>query len=112
MTQDTKKKLTKEEKSFERGLGELVKYAQGRTAKGIHVGHLPQTIQAEDVKAFRKQMHLSQSQCAVVLAVKPETVKKWELGANPVSGPARQWIRAAQLRPKYVEALFRELLAV
>ena len=111
MKQDIKRKLTREEKSFAIGLGELVKHAQGRKATGIHMERLPQDIRADDVKAFRKQMRLSQSQCAVVLKVKPETVKKWEQGSNPVSGPAGQWIRAAQLNQKYVEELFRELLA-
>lgn len=47
----------------------------------------PSEIYAEDIRAARKALHMSQTGLADFLGVSVKTVSKWEQGNNPVRGP-------------------------
>jgi putative transcriptional regulator len=103
-------KPTKDELRFIASLQEGLKYARGLKAQGIIVERHPLRATKEDVKDFRQRLKLSQSQCALLLDVDVETVKKWEQGKNHVPGPVSLWIRAYAKKPHVVATLLREQL--
>ncbi len=95
-------KPTKDELRFIASLQEGLKYAHGLKAKGVIVERHPLRATKEDVRDFRQRLNLSQAQCALVLDVDVETVKKWEQGKNHVPGPVSLWIRAYAKKPNVV----------
>jgi putative transcriptional regulator len=46
--------------------------------------------QAEQIKALRERLQLSQTVLADVLGASPSTVRKWEAGDKRPSGPSRR----------------------
>jgi DNA-binding transcriptional regulator YiaG len=101
-------KMTADEKRFITSLEQGLKHAKGQKTRGVIVERHALRATKDDVKEFRKRLHLTQAQCALVLDVNLETVKKWEQGMYQVPGPASQWIRAAQRKPGLVAELLRE----
>jgi putative transcriptional regulator len=104
-TQPTK--ATKDELRFIASLEEGLKYARGLKSKGVIVERHPLRATKEDIKGFRTRLHLSQAQCALVLDVDVETIKKWEQGKNQVPGPVSLWIRAYADEPSLVAKLLK-----
>jgi len=50
----------------------------------------PPDYGAENIKALRERLHLSQAVMADVLGASPSTVRKWEAGDKRPSGPSRR----------------------
>jgi putative transcriptional regulator len=100
-------KATKDELRFIASLQEGLKFARGLKSKGVTVERHPLRATKADVKDFRQRLHLSQAQCALVLDVDVETVKKWEQGKNQVPGPVSLWIRAYAMEPGVVAGLLK-----
>ena len=110
MTLTKPKNSTKNEIQFIKSLEEGLKYVRGQKAKGVIVERHPLRATKDDVKEFRQKLHLSQAQCALVLDVDVETVKKWEQGKNHVPGPVSLWIRSYAKKPRIVAALLNDQL--
>ena len=108
MTLTKPKNATKEELQFIKSLEEGLKFVRGQKAKGVIVERHPLRATKEDIKEFRHRLHMSQAQCAMVLEVNIETVKKWEQGKNQIPGPVSLWIRTFKSKPSIVTGLLKE----
>lgn len=108
MTLTKPKHATKEELQFIKSLEEGLKFVRGQKTKGVVVERHPLRATKEDVKEFRHRLKMSQAQCAMVLEVNVETVKKWEQGRNQVPGPVSLWIRTFKSKPSIVASLLKE----
>ncbi len=60
----------------------------------------PGPYSPEQIHAIRMRLGLKQSQFADVLNVSDKTVKAWEQGINPPSGPALRLLQIAELHPE------------
>ena len=47
----------------------------------------------DDLKALRRQLHLSQAKLAAKLGVDPQTVWRWEAGRNPINRWIARYLR-------------------
>ncbi len=62
-----------------------------------------------DFKAGRNQLGLTQAQCAKVMAVTPQTIRKWETDAgnstarsvNPTAAQVMRWMLAGFRPPEF-----------
>ena len=91
--------------SIVNGLNEAIEYEKGnpsaKTAT-ITIEPLPE-ITAEEVKAVRNNVGLTQAMFAAVIGVSPKTVEAWEAGTNRPIGPARRMISIIQTNPNILE---------
>jgi putative transcriptional regulator len=60
------------------------------------------TIEAPDVRAIRKRMHLSQREFAALLGISVDTVQNWEQGRRQPEGPARVLLHVADKHPEAI----------
>ena len=60
----------------------------------------PSPYTPERIHAIRVRLGLKQGQFADVLNVSDKTVKAWEQGINPPSGPALRLLQIAELHPE------------
>ena len=59
-----------------------------------------------DVKRIRSNLHVSQSQFALLIGVSKSTLQNWEQGRREPEGPAKALLRIVEKRPQAVlEAL-------
>ncbi|MGN0655043.1 MAG: helix-turn-helix domain-containing protein [Oscillospiraceae bacterium] len=87
------------------GLNEAVEYEKGNIkAKKttLTIEPLPE-ISAEEIKALRNEIGLTQSMFAAVIGVSTKTVEAWEAGTNRPIGPARRMISLIRLNPNILE---------
>ncbi|MCA1667228.1 MAG: helix-turn-helix domain-containing protein [Thermomicrobia bacterium] len=68
----------------------------GRTGNAAATG----PYSPEQIHAIRIRLGLKQSQLADVLNVSDKTVKAWEQGINPPSGPALRLLQIAERHPE------------
>jgi DNA-binding transcriptional regulator YiaG len=100
---------TKEEKElFRESLREAVKFAQGKPAK-VKVESLFIRITGKDIKDARNVLKVSQPQFARIMAVSPETVKKWEQGKNPIPASVGYWAEGLKTHPSQTKRLLYEM---
>jgi len=66
------------------------------------------TFQADDIRAIRARLGLSQSEFALLIGVSIATLQNWEQGRRHPEGPARALLRIAAKNP---EALLDALSA-
>ena len=59
-------------------------------------------IDPPTIKAVRKQLHLSQSEFALMIGVSTSTLQNWEQGRREPDGPAKALLRVASKNPKAV----------
>ena len=71
------------------------------TARAVVAEPAPQ-YNAGDVKSIRSQLEVSQPVFAQLLNVSPETVRAWEQGKNPPSGPAARLLEVASVHPEWL----------
>lgn len=71
------------------------------TARAAVAGPAPQ-YSAGDVKDLRYRLELSQPIFAQLMNVSPETVRAWEQGKNPPSGPAARLLELASEHPEWL----------
>lgn len=95
---------------------EALAYVRGDQSKGrvrvrtreatIPIPPPPASYTPEQIHAIRLHLGLKQREFADVLNVSDKTVKAWEQGINPPSGPALRLLQIAEAHPE----LFRERL--
>jgi putative transcriptional regulator len=59
-------------------------------------------IDPPTIKGVRKQLHLSQSEFALMIGVSTSTLQNWEQGRREPDGPAKALLRVASKNPKAV----------
>lgn len=89
---------------------EALAYVQGDRSKGRvrvrtktdapTIPPPPGPYSPEQIHAIRIRLGLKQSQFADVLNVSDKTVKAWEQGINPPSGPAMRLLQIAEHHPE------------
>jgi len=63
-------------------------------------------IDPPSIKAVRNELHLSQSEFALMIGVSISTLQNWEQGRREPDGPAKALLRVASKNPKAImEAL-------
>lgn len=61
-------------------------------------------VRAEDVKAIRARLDMSQSEFALMIGVSVATLQNWEQGRRHPEGPARALLKVASMNPVAVAA--------
>jgi DNA-binding transcriptional regulator YiaG len=103
-----KKKTKKGFEFFDESLKEIVKYAQGKKTK-LKVEVLMIRTTGDDIKEARQILKVSQPQFARLMAVSPETVKKWEQGKNPIPAAVGYWAEGLIMHPEPTKRLLLEM---
>ncbi len=98
----------KELDSLKASLREGLKYAQGRKAK-VKVENLLIRTTGKDIKEARNILNVSQPKFARIMAVSPETVKKWEQGKNPIPAAVGYWAEGLKTHPSQTKRLLYEM---
>ena len=60
-----------------------------------------------DVKRIRGNLHVSQSQFALMIGVSKSTLQNWEQGRREPDGPAKALLRVVEKQPQAVLAALR-----
>jgi DNA-binding transcriptional regulator YiaG len=103
---------TKKIRNFElldESLREAVKFAKGKPAK-VKVEELRIQTTGLDIKEARHILKVSQPQFAHLMAVSPETVKKWEQGKNPIPAAVGYWAEGLKTHPSQTKRLLFEMV--
>lgn len=91
------------------GLNEVLNHRRNKKGLTSRVRELPDPApewSAKDVKQLReKTLHMSQTEFAALLNVKPPTVRAWEQGHNTPSGAAARLIEALRKDPSLADKL-------
>jgi putative transcriptional regulator len=82
-----------------KGLEEALHHA--KTGRGAAV------YRPVDIKALRRQLHMSQPQFADALQISVATLRHWEAGDREPRGPARALLLAVQREPETVMRALR-----
>lgn len=88
----------KEAIAFERGELPARIHVRYRTPADVTV-HAPPVYDAPRVRAVRQRLALSQEMFARALNVSDQTVRAWEQGARPPSGPSLRLLELAEEHP-------------
>ncbi len=102
------KKKTSELEEFKASFHEGLKYARGEKAK-VKVESLRVRLTGADIKEARQILKVSQPQFANLMAVSPETVKKWEQGKNPIPAAVGYWAEGLKTHPNTTKNLLYEM---
>ena len=77
-----------------RGMKEAAAFAEGkRTGARVHVVEVP------DVRAIRRQLHMSQQRFAETYRIPLPTLKNWEQGRRAPDAPAAAYLQAISRQP-------------
>lgn len=93
---------------FKSSLREGLKFAKGKMAK-VKVESLRVRLTGAVVKEARRVLKVSQPQFARLMAVSPETVKKWEQGKNPIPAAVGYWAEGLKTHPTTTKNLLFEM---
>ena len=93
--------MNKFSKDLVQGMKEACEFAQGkRAAARVHV------IEVPDVRAIRRQLHISQHEFADAFRIPLATLKNWEQGRRVPDAPAAAYLQVIARRPQVIrEAL-------
>jgi putative transcriptional regulator len=85
------------------GMKEAAEFAEGKKAGArVHVVEVP------DVRAIRRQLHMSQQRFAETYRIPLPTLKNWEQGRRAPDAPAAAYLRAISREPVVIkDALMR-----
>jgi putative transcriptional regulator len=76
------------------GLKEAAEFAEGnRTGARVHV------VEAPDVRAIRRRLHMSQQRFAETYRIPLPTLKNWEQGRRAPDAPAAAYLYAISRQP-------------
>ena len=76
---------------------EAVAHANGQTAPAaVHVVEVP------DVRAIRRQLHMSQHEFAEAYCIPLATLKNWEQGRRAPDAPAAAYLQAIARKPQLI----------
>jgi putative transcriptional regulator len=98
------KSTTKAGQSILQGAREALAYARGEKNHGCIV-HVPEEI---DVKAIRKQAHMSQSEFSHSYGFSKRSLEQWEQGRRSPTGAARVFLTVIAREPAAVQRALRE----
>jgi len=93
--------MNKFSKDLVQGMKEACEFAEGKQAGArVHV------IEVPDVRAIRRQLHMSQHEFATAFRIPLATLKNWEQGRRVPDAPAAAYLQAIACRPPVIrEAL-------
>jgi putative transcriptional regulator len=93
--------MNKFSKDLVQGMKEACEFAEGeRAGARVHV------IEVPDVRAIRRQLHMSQHEFANAFRIPLATLKNWEQGRRVPDAPAAAYLQAIARRPQVIrEAL-------
>ena len=75
-------------------------------AKGEKSGVIVHTVEVPDVRAIRRQLHMSQQAFAEAYQIPLPTIQNWEQGRRHPDAPAAAYLRVIARRPREtIEAL-------
>lgn len=97
------KKTTKAGRSILQGAREALVYARGDKDHGCVV-HVPEKI---DVKAIRKQAHMSQGEFSRSFGFSKRSLEQWEQGRRSPTGAARVFLTVIARDPAAVQRALR-----
>lgn len=78
------------------GMTEAVAHADGKTTATVHVVEVP------DVRAIRRQLHMSQHEFAEAYRIPLATLKNWEQGRRAPDAPAAAYLQAISRKPQLI----------
>lgn len=79
------------------GMQEAVAHADGKTAATtVHVVEVP------DVRAIRRQLHMSQHEFAEAYRIPLATLKNWEQGRRSPDAPAAAYLQAISRKQQLI----------
>jgi putative transcriptional regulator len=99
-----RKGTTKAGQSILQGAREALAYARGEKNHGSVV-HVPEDI---DVKAIRRQAHMSQSEFSRSYGFSKRSLEQWEQGGRALTGAARLFLTVIAREPEAVQRALRE----
>ncbi len=80
------------------GMTQAVAFARGKkTGAAVHVVDVP------DVRAIRRQLHMSQQRFAETYRIPLPTLKNWEQGRRAPDAPAAAYLQAIARRPQAIK---------
>ncbi len=89
------------------GLEDSVAYSKGTLSlKTSELPAPPPTVDADDVRALRRSLHMSQAVFAATLNVSPRTIQSWEQGVREPSDAALRMIQIVQVKPEVISEFF------
>jgi putative transcriptional regulator len=89
--------MSKFGKDLIQGLTEAVAFARGNKAGArVHVVEVP------DVRAIRRQLHMSQHAFATAYRIPLATLKNWEQGRRAPDAPAAAYLQAIARKPQVI----------
>jgi putative transcriptional regulator len=93
--------MNKFSKDLVQGMKEACEFVEGKRAGArVHV------IEVPDVRAIRRQLHMSQHEFADAFRIPLATLKNWEQGRRVPDAPAAAYLQAIARRPQEIrEAL-------
>jgi putative transcriptional regulator len=77
-------------------------------AGGEKAGTQVHVVQVPDVRAIRRQLHMSQQVFAATYQIPLPTLKNWEQRRRSPDAPAAAYLRAIARRPKDIEDALRQ----
>lgn len=81
-----------------RGIQEAAAFMEGgKAGSRVHVVEVP------DVRAIRRQLHMSQQRFAETYRIPLPTLKNWEQGRRSPDAPAAAYLQAISRQPKAIE---------
>ena len=84
------------------GMKEAAAFAEGkRTGARVHVVEVP------DVRAIRRQLHMSQQRFAETYRIPLPTLKNWEQGRRAPDAPAAAYLYAISRQPAAIKEALR-----
>jgi putative transcriptional regulator len=94
--------MNKFSRDLVRGMEEAVIFAEGKKAGArVHV------IEVPDVRAIRRQLHMSQQRFAETYRIPLPTLKNWEQGRRAPDAPAAAYLHAIARQPVVIEEALR-----
>jgi putative transcriptional regulator len=95
--------MNKFSRDLVRGMEEAAAFAEGKKAgAGIHVVEVP------DVRAIRRQLHMSQQRFAETYRIPLPTLKNWEQGRRAPDAPAAAYLQAISRQPTAIKEALRQ----
>jgi putative transcriptional regulator len=90
-----KNEMNKFSRDLVQGMKEAASFAEG-----LKAGARVHTVAMPDVRAIRRQLHMSQQRFAETYRIPLPTLKNWEQGRRAPDAPAAAYLRAIARQPK------------
>jgi putative transcriptional regulator len=94
--------MNKFSRELMRGMKEATEFAEGKK-----IGARVHVIEAPDVRAIRRQLHMSQQRFAETYRIPLPTLKNWEQGRRAPDAPAAAYLHAISRQPTVIKEALR-----